>query len=385
MNSNKSSQCTCTVTGYAPDCPQAFMQNGVPMHTLTDENQLKPKMYGVPEPLNVKQTKEPRPVDPFDYIETAEQGNDGNAAEKSFAMEREQKMQIRSMTAELNGTRNTDPFEYRAEKAREYKWMTDSDMKQNNRKELPTFTPLEYQGVTMTEATIGGYRLNMEVAQRKATEFVPLPPVFLPIIFVDKNLNFSHQFFQGMDLLLGKEYMNRVVSIGTYSGTDSEKLLPDIKSLITSGSKATDTELTFFVKRVLSGTFDTLPSADIAPEQDELIVALNMWGFQYLEPGMRCRDADLKMWLHMSYIKYKVSWFNAFKSSSVPQFAMTGVQDKFEKDGPPALKKAYTDDSYYYSKDKPRKSRGSEKDKYYEDYRSLVVASKKKPESRRFF
>jgi hypothetical protein len=150
---------------------------------------------------------------------------------------------------------------------------------------------------------------------------------------MDKDLNFSHHFFQGLDVLLGKKYMEKIVSQEKYSENDSRRILPSLKALIMSGAKNDDTELTMFVKRVLSGTFDTLPEAAINSEQDELIVAVNMWGFQYLEPSMRCRDEDLRMWLHMSFMQYKVSWFNTFKSSGVPKFALDGVQGRYESKG----------------------------------------------------
>jgi hypothetical protein len=338
MNNSQQSKCICTTQGYAPDCPQAFMQNGTLMHTLSGENQLKPRCYDTPEPLRAPHLESVVTSNSKDdrERELEELYNDHsiNRNDNDAALQNEQNL------ARDYGRSNmqVDSFRNRAETRADYTWATDTDMKQANRKELPNFNPLRYQGMTMTEATIGGFRLNMEVAQKKATEFVPLPPVFLPMIFVDKDLNFSHHFFQGMDILLGKKYMERIVRQEKYSESDSKKILPALKQLIMAGAKPGDTELTMFVKRVLSGTFDTLPEASIIPEQDELIVAVNMWGFQYLEPSMRCRDADLRMWLHMSHMKYKVSWFNAFKSSGIPKFALSGVQDRYESRGDEQLR-----------------------------------------------
>jgi len=338
MDKGQQSKCICTTQGYAPDCPQAFMQNGTLMHTLAGEHQLKPRCYDIPEPLQMAHSKTDSgsAEDNLDMKDLSVNYDD-NRIESGSPMHAQTDQHAIMRMPERSGFQ-IDSFRNRAETQADYTWATDTDMKQSNRQELPNFNPLQYQGKTMTEATIGGFRLNMDVAQKKVTEFVPLPPVCLPLIFVDKDLNFSHHFFQGMDILLGKKYMERVVTQEKYSEYDPKKILPALKQLIMSGAKPGDTELTMFVKRVLSGTFDTLPEASINPDQDELIVAVNMWGFQYLEPSMRCRDADLRMWLHMSHMKYKVCWFNAFKSSGIPKFALLGVQDRYESKGDEQLR-----------------------------------------------
>jgi hypothetical protein len=309
------------------------MQNGTLMHTLSGENRLKPRHYEDPsgprienadltvEGLNLRPNESPKggaaasTPNVFDHLD-----------DQSLSDEEIVTIQRRYTTpAELTKRHEEQKFPRN--------WATDTDMKKENRSTLPNFNSLQYNGTTMNEATIGGFRLDIQTAQKRVVEFIPLPPVCLPIIFMDKDLNFSHHFFQGLDVLLGKKYMEKIVSQEKYSENDSRRILPSLKALIMSGAKNDDTELTMFVKRVLSGTFDTLPEAAINSEQDELIVAVNMWGFQYLEPSMRCRDEDLRMWLHMSFMQYKVSWFNTFKSSGVPKFALDGVQGRYESKG----------------------------------------------------
>jgi hypothetical protein len=185
-------------------------------------------------------------------------------------------------------------------------------------------------GVTMTQASIGGFRLDLEKTAEKAAAFVPLPPAMLPIIFRDPELNFNHHFFQGMETLAGSDLIERIVKAGTYAEGDKGRIMPVLKGLITSGYLQSDTELTVFVKKVLSGTFDTVPISSLGAEAESFIVSANLWGFPYIEQGMQCRESDLKMWLHMAYIGYRMAWFNNFKSSGVPSFAVEGVQARYE-------------------------------------------------------
>lgn len=330
MNSKKSTACICTTQGYAPDCPQAFMQNGTLMHTLAHETKLKPREYVEATPDISTQNAESGEMNVMQYLDTQIMSAAGNNEKGSKGITDNGLITQRPSDHEGFGVSPLRPFGKRAETFSESDWVTDNDMKQSVRGQTATFNPLQYNGMTMTEATIGGFRIDMQVAQKKLTEYVPLPPVFLPMIFMDKDLNFFHHFFQGMEILMGKDTIDRIVEQEKHYVVDDAGLLQTIKQLIMSGVKHNDNELTLFVKRVLTGTFDTLPNASLVDEKDELIVALNMWGFQYIEPGMRCKDNDLRMWLHMSHLKYKVSWFNAFKSAGIPKFAMSGVQDRYE-------------------------------------------------------
>jgi hypothetical protein len=338
MNTKVPSKCICSNEGYAPDCPQAFMQGGKLMHTLDNENKLKPRVYDVPAPLNIPPPPVGQKPNVMDYrdADSSEDENSSNSSWKKVQAE-DQKDDSRMMLQRAQ-TMPVDRFNYRAETADQYKWGSDKDFQQSNRMNMKNFDPLQYNGITMTEATIGGYQLDMEVASEKMQKFVPLPPVSLPIIFIDRDLNFSHHFFQGLEILLGRKYVKSIVSREKYSDRDSKKILPALKQLIMSGTKPADTELTIFVKRILSGTFNTCPTANVTPEHDELIVAANLWGFQYIEPSMRCRDNELRMWLDLSYEKYRVAWFNNFKSSGIPDFAKDGVQDRYDSKGDREIK-----------------------------------------------
>jgi len=309
------------------------MQNGTLMHTLNGENKLKPRYYE--DPGNAGSGLSKLSVEGLDLRSNQNMKVEGRG-ESANAFDHLEDNSLSDDEIVTIQRRYTTPAELTRkiyEPQHGKNWETDTDMQKGNRLGLPNFNSLQYQGTTMNEATIGGFRLDLQIAQKRVMEFVPLPPVYLPIIFIDKDLNFSHHFFQGMDVLLGKKYMEKIVSQEKYSDTDSKRILPSLKALIMAGAKTNDTELTMFVKRVLSGTFDTLPEAAVDSSQDELIVAVNLWGFQYLEPSMRCRDGDLRMWLHMSFLQYQVSWFNAFKSSGVPKFALDGVQDRYESKG----------------------------------------------------
>jgi hypothetical protein len=81
-------------------------------------------------------------------------------------------------------------------------------------------------------------------------------------------------------------------------------------------------------------------------DSKSLIVAANLWGLQYIEPGLEMKEADLKMWLSVNYNHYKTLWFNTFKSAGIPSFALGGVQTRYE--GPA---KAIQEEPMQYSDD----------------------------------
>jgi len=103
-----------------------------------------------------------------------------------------------------------------------------------------------------------------------------------------------------------------------------------IEKVISIGYESKDTGLTVFTKSVLSSTFNLDKGAGSLPEEKRLIVAANLWGFQYIEDGMECREADLRMWLSICYDKFRTVFFNTFKDSGMPAFAMEGVQGRYE-------------------------------------------------------
>jgi len=299
------------------------MQGGKLLHVLDNEVSLKPRIYGP----GIESTGMTNP------IQTQPDGHIGIQNDPFKYLDHEESTTSSSDEPPIPGL-NLAKMEKASSSVR---YATDRDLGQHNHIALDKFKALAINGEELTEYTIGGFKLDMKVLAEKASEFVPLPPVALPIIFIDKPLNFKHHFFQGLEVLLGREYLEKMVLEKKYSQQDDARLLPAIKQLILSGLLDTDTELTMFVKRVLSGTFGTLPSF-LGKNQDEhLIVDANLWGFVYIEPGMKMSDSELRMWISMNYATYKIAWFNAFKGSGVPSFALGGVQDRYESKGDPAI------------------------------------------------
>lgn len=340
MNVTDKTKCICGQTGYAPDCPQSFMQGGKWMHTLDNETQLKPRVYGPAASGQEPMASAPASTPPDestdqvgDLIRALATGPDigttpppsrGNTSTPSDVM-----------------TYRTDGGDVEiATMSGGTSYYTDKDVQFNYRGSLQRFQPLQLNGKTLTAASIGGYVLDLNRAAEKAAEYAPLPPAMLPIIFHDRELNFSHHFFCGLEVLVGRKFLDNIVKSGKYSASDEIKLLPAIKGLVTAGMKENDSELTVFVKRILSCTFDTLPSAAVNQFSDALIVGSNFYGFQYIEQSMACKDTELKMWLHLEYLQYQMRWFNAFKSAGVPKFALSGVQDRYESDKNPAIHEA---------------------------------------------
>jgi hypothetical protein len=195
---------------------------------------------------------------------------------------------------------------------------------------LDKFRALNINGVSLTEATIGGYRLDLEQIVVKAREVIPLPPVALPLIFCDTDLNFSHHFFQGLERIAGRAFILKLASSQKYYAKELPLFGRLIKQLIATGYQVGDDDLVVFVKRVISVTFTLLKGSESGETEDIFLVQTNFYGFQYIEGGMQCREQDLRMWLQSAYQHYRLTWFNVFKSSGVPDFALHGVQDRYE-------------------------------------------------------
>lgn len=327
MSGRSTGACTCTSEGYSPECPQTFMQGGKMLHVLDGETQLKPRLYentqGEVEVsrsddgrLNVMQYLDDNTATSPDTMTSIPEDHTTTHISRveplrMITIEREMKMTPRLVTE------HTMPFD------------TDYGLQLNQRATLDKFEPLRVGSTSFTEASIGGFQMNIEKVREKIEAYVPLPPAILPKIFIDPNLNFYHHFMQGLEILAGREYITRVMSKGTYADNDKGKILPALKSLVIQGHKIGDTELTVFIKRVLCSTFDTIPTIRASGDTEAFIVAANLYGFPYIEAGMTCRESDVKMWLHMTYTQYKMAWFNNFKSSGIPAFALEGVQDRY--------------------------------------------------------
>lgn len=335
LSNTEQQGCTCTQDGYSPDCPQVFSQGGELLHTLRDENRLKPRTYyGLGKEGETIRLPLPSTLPDHGPINTDH--NQGEITKE------------RGNPIDPTRLEKSDPFKYQqvesdiersleemCSQPGEQSFVTSHGLKCDQRGSLERFRPLTLGGISLTEAKIGGYQLNLEKTAEKAQEVVPLPPSFLPRIFRDPDLNFNHHFFQGVEKLAGRSFITRIVKAGTYSEKDKGKILPILKELISSGYKDSDTELTVFVKNVLSSTFETQPSRPHESHLDCFTVSANLWGFQYIEQGMQCRESDLKMWLHMAHTNYRMTWFNTFKSSGIPHFAVEGVQERYE--GEPTL------------------------------------------------
>jgi hypothetical protein len=205
-----------------------------------------------------------------------------------------------------------------------------TSMLASNRDILRRYEPLNIGGKTLTDMSIGGFKVDLGNAARKASEVVPLPPAKLPRVYIDSEMNFNHHFFQGLEKLLGREQVITIVSRDRHYSSDEQVLLPLIEGIIKTGYEKKDTNLTVFTKSVLTSTFDMDPRS--GPDGDErgLLVGANLWGFQYIEDGMECREPDLRMWLSICYDRFRNIFFNTFKDSGMPAFAMEGVQSRYE-------------------------------------------------------
>jgi hypothetical protein len=107
------------------------------------------------------------------------------------------------------------------------------------------------------------------------------------------------------------------------------------------GYERKDSSLTVFTKAVLMTTFESDSNARSEDTDRGLIVASNIWGFQYVEDRMECKEVDLKMWLSINYQHFRTLHFNTYKDSGMPAFAMEGVQTRYE-DVIPKIVKART-------------------------------------------
>jgi len=196
-------------------------------------------------------------------------------------------------------------------------------MMEMNRQSLRKFESLNVNGKSLTEMTIGGYKVDYEATAAKAMEVFPLPQSKLPVIFVDDNLNFYHHFFEGMKYVVGETLLDGIVTRPDYYGELCPVIIPVIEKLMETSYDRSDTELVMFLRKIFSTTFEIIGRFRRNRSEEEVVVTTNIWGFQYIEPGMKCSEADLTMWLSMCYNHYKTIWFNTFKSTGVPRFAKT--------------------------------------------------------------
>jgi hypothetical protein len=124
-----------------------------------------------------------------------------------------------------------------------------------------------------------------------------------------------------MEYIFSRDLISSIVSEDRYYSRAGLELIQRISHMIDTGYERGDSELVIFIKKTITSTFELLHSRIGTSTNDKLSVATNLWGFQYIEPGMQCGIDDLCMWLIMCYGHYKTLWFNTFKSIGVPGFA----------------------------------------------------------------
>jgi len=332
------STCTCTEDGYSPECPQAFVQNGQVLHVLTGNDKLKPRKYGAENqqaisnvPIERELKAEPRDfamnhIHAMRYLES----EPDESSEEDLYDNR--LVNDRAYQQALAAVEKTNLI--KQSKAREsfpQNFQTDYDMMKKNRTTMKKFEALTIGDRSLTEMSIGGYQIDVTKVAQKAKEIAPLPPAKLPIIFKDGDMNFYHHFFQGLEMLIGRSTLVDLVNTNIYFNEGENLLYGLIESMINAGHERTDSDLTLFTKNVLTSTFSMDESLGQNSAVKHLIVDANLWGLQYIECGMQCKEADLKMWLSICYSHYRGLWFNTFKSAGIPSFALEGVQSRYEE------------------------------------------------------
>lgn len=311
--------CDCTDGGYSPRCPYVFYNDGKPYHTLVTESR-----------------------------RAVRRSIAGGPADSPASGDQRVKEEVEKISQMVESHQSPhDPFIYQDNRTDEYldgksdqvnpsenlRYISGDQIKLGSEASMSKFRPLKLNGVSITDATIGGYSLDLKGLAKAAAEVVPLPPVALPRIFSDEDLNFYHHLFNGLEIFSGRDFIVKHAETGIYSAGDIGVLSPLVNSLITTGYIEGEDELVVFIKRVFSVTFSILESPSSSTAGGKFLVKSNFYGFQYIEGGMVCREPDLKMWLHAAYKAYSLCWFNAFKSTGVPAFALKGVQDRYDSQG----------------------------------------------------
>jgi len=330
-------RCICDGTGCKDNCPNVFYQGGQPLHLIEQEEKDRPRIFkriepssdpkisdNIPKPLFDQYVNERRAVLDGDWQDKGDDESEGMLEE----VWKYTKPQNRGLdTHDPDGPHSTINSSAMKLKSR---MQSGEAMMQTNRASLQKFESLRINGQSIVSTTIGGFTMDLTKVAQKAREILPLPPVKLPIIFQDETLNFYHHFFQGIELLLGRDVVETIISTDKYFEHDEVTLFPLLDALVGSGYESDDTEITVFTKRVISSTFEKHDNGLKGDNTMVLVVIADFWGFEYIEPGMQMRESDLKMWLSRCHDRYRIAWFNAFKSAGVPSFALSGVQDRYK-------------------------------------------------------
>lgn len=288
-------QCICNGKIFSVHCPQAFYQGGQMLHKLEQGENNHPTFVVIVDPDSKKSEVEVQNLKPAP-LRVIEQSAEAKVPTKIF---------------------NTPHIEA-------------EELMADKREILRKFESLNLGGQYLTDVSIGGFEIDLAKTAEKAREIAPLPPFKLPRIFIDTNMNFLHHFFQGLERLIGREKLILIGNAERHYTTEDLVLLPLIENIIQVGYERRDSTLTVFTKSVLCATFECEENPPHSVDERRLSVATNIWGFQYIEPGMQLKEPDLRMWLSINYGHFRTTFFNTFKDSGMPSFAMEGVQTRYE-------------------------------------------------------
>lgn len=199
----------------------------------------------------------------------------------------------------------------------------DTKFRAINRNPLSKFESMRIGDKTLNEVSIGGFKIDMEMAAIKAQEVAHLPSAKLPVIFVDQNLNFYHHFFNGIYEVISYDDLMEIIRTEPSDSGKTDFVIQTVDDLLTAGYERSDSEAMNLIKRMLQSTFKptTLRNRYSKEKAISLYVEANLWGFPYIESTMTCKEIDLRYWLQACYKEYETAWFNTFKSTRVPNFA----------------------------------------------------------------
>lgn len=277
---------------------------------IESEQKLRPRLFSIPEHCNRGSGNEPtdmRCSDPDnDNTSCIPENVNIDTMLDDLSLGQEQHSTYPGTTTVRSGNRHLS---------------YDISFQEQHRKALHKFEPLNVGGRTLTGISIGGFDIDLTAAAQKAREVIPLPSSKLPVIFLDEELNFYHHFFQGLNYILGKSSIMQIVNCNVHNSDVGESILNLITEMLENGYERGDNEIVIFVKKVITSTFELSNSATKRYTTDRIFVVANLWGFQYIEPGMQCDQATVVMWLSMCYGHYKTIWFNTFKLTGVPDFS----------------------------------------------------------------
>lgn len=320
----RSANCICTRNLYSVHCPDSFYQGGRILHVIGTGSTKEALKY-----VEVNQENSEHPPVSQKAITHPDTGTmrmrQRVPSEGSVSSDDQYDMIAGSVPKPLAPVRRQTIGSGNVEMMNADSLMTD------NRANLRKFEALSIGGQSLTEISIGGFKVDMSKAAQKASIVAPLPPAKLPIIYVDHTMNFLHHFFQGLERLIGRDVLLNIVSKSKFFTGETLILLPLIEDIMRRGYERKDNNLTIFVKSVMSSTFELDERTEATDENRGLLVAANLWGFRYIECGIEMKEADLQMWLKSNYDSFHTLHFDTFKDSGVPAFVTEGVQTRYEQ------------------------------------------------------